>query len=228
MSWRGDPSAAMQALVHHDEAVAQLLRLIHVVGRDDERHAGLLEPEQLVPQHVAGLRVEAGGRLVEQQQVGVVDQAAGDREAALHAAGQVLDLRLRLLGDLRELQQLLRALAAGGTVDAEVAAVDVEVVEHVELVVERVLLRAHAEPATDRRAVGGGVHAEDPQLAGAHRAHRRDHPHRARLAGTVGAEEAERLATAHLHVDALDGLEVAERLAQSPCRDHGFCHRRRP
>jgi hypothetical protein len=58
------------ALVHHDQAVAELLCLIHVVGRDHQRHAGLLEPEQPVPQHVPGLRVEAGRRLVEEEHVG--------------------------------------------------------------------------------------------------------------------------------------------------------------
>ena len=54
-------------LVHDDEPVAQLLGLVHVVGREDERHAALLEPVQAVPQQVAGLRVEAGRRLVEEQ-----------------------------------------------------------------------------------------------------------------------------------------------------------------
>jgi hypothetical protein len=37
------------------------------VRRDDERDALALEPEQSVPQDMAGLRVEAGRRLVEQQ-----------------------------------------------------------------------------------------------------------------------------------------------------------------
>ena len=98
-----------QALVHDDQPVAELLGLVHVVGGDHQRDAGLLEPEQLVPQHVAGLRVEAGGGLVEQQQVGAVDQAAGDREPALHAAGEVLDPGLRLVGERDELEQLVDA-----------------------------------------------------------------------------------------------------------------------
>ena len=47
-----------------------------------------------------------------------------------------------------------------------------------------------------------------------HRRHAADHPHRRRLAGTVRAEEAERLAALHLDVDAVDGGEVAEALDQ--------------
>ena len=57
-------------LVHDDEAVAQLLGLVHVVGGQDQRHAALLEPVQPVPEQVPGLRVEAGRRLVEEEQVG--------------------------------------------------------------------------------------------------------------------------------------------------------------
>ena len=98
-------------LVHDDEPVAQLLGLVHVVGRQDERHAALLEPVQAVPQQVAGLRVEAGRRLVEEQHVGLVDQRAGDRQAPLHAARQRLDLVVGALGQLGELEQLVGAAA---------------------------------------------------------------------------------------------------------------------
>ena len=52
-------------LVHDDEPVAQLLRLVHVVGRQDERHALLLEPVEALPEQVARLGVEAGRGLVE-------------------------------------------------------------------------------------------------------------------------------------------------------------------
>ena len=89
---RGEPSATISRLVHDHEPVAQLLRLVHVVGRQHERHAALLEPVQPIPQQVARLRVEAGGRLVEEQELRLVDQAARDRQAPLHAARQWLDL----------------------------------------------------------------------------------------------------------------------------------------
>ena len=70
---------------------------------------------------------------------------------------------------LHEVEQLVGPLADLGLGDPEVAAVDVEVVADVELVVEGVLLRADPEPAADRRPVGGRVHPEDPQLAAADR-----------------------------------------------------------
>ena len=62
------------AVVHDDEAVAELLGLVHVVGRQDQRHTRALEPEQPVPQDVARLRVQPGGGLVQQQDLGTADQ----------------------------------------------------------------------------------------------------------------------------------------------------------
>ena len=154
------------ALVHHHEPVAELLGLVHVVRRQHQRHALLLEPEQPLPDDVAGLRVEAGRRLVEQQHLGPVDQRPRDGEPALHAAGEVLDLGLRLLGELHEVEQLLApTLRTSARGQAEEAAVDVEVVPDVQLHVEGVLLGAHADARPDLGAVGGGVEPEDAQLA---------------------------------------------------------------
>ena len=56
-------------LVHDHEPIAELLRLVHVVRREDERHALLLEAVEAVPERVPRLRVEAGGRLVEEHQL---------------------------------------------------------------------------------------------------------------------------------------------------------------
>ena len=158
-------------LVHDDEPVAQLLGLVHVVGRQDERHAPLLEPVQPLPEQVARLRVEAGRGLVEEQDRGLVDQRAGDRQPPLHAARQRLDLVVRPLGQLGELEQLVAAARGLRPRHAEVAAVDHEVVVDRELRVQRVLLGHDAQPAADPRAVGVRVEVEDPERA---RGHRRD------------------------------------------------------
>ena len=56
--------------VHHDEALAQLLGLVHVVGRDDQRDALAPQPVEPVPQQVAGLGVQSRGGLVEDEQFG--------------------------------------------------------------------------------------------------------------------------------------------------------------
>ena len=210
------------ALVHHDEAVAELLGLVHVVGRQHERDALLLEPVQAVPQDVAGLRVETGGRLVEEQQLGVVDQRAGDRHPPLHPARQRVDLARGPFRELHEVEQLGRAALALGPREVEVAAVDDQVLGDGQLVVELVGLRHDAEAGPDLAAVRGGLEAEHPQRPGGRRRRAADHPHRRGLAGPVRPEEPERLAAVDLDVDAVDRREVAEPLDELARLDQRF------
>jgi hypothetical protein len=184
------------------------------VGRQDERHAALLEAIETVPQEVAGLRVEAGGGLVEEHQVGFVDETPADRQTPLEPARQVLDLVVGSLGELGEVEQVVRATGALRAAQAEVAPVQHEVLAHRQLVVERVLLGHDPEAGTDLRAVAVRILAEHPQRAAGHRRDAADHPHRRRLASAIGPEEAERFAARYIEVDGVDCGEVVEAFGQ--------------
>src|SRR5947208_915985 len=82
-----------RAAVDDRDAVAEL-GLVHVVGDHEERHAlTLAERAQVIPDVLAGLRVEPERRLVEEQNLRMVQHAAGDLEAPLHAAGEGLHER---------------------------------------------------------------------------------------------------------------------------------------
>ena len=63
------------------------------------------------------------------------------------------------VGQLDEVEELVGALRALLARQAEVAPVDQEVLADGQLVVERVVLRHHAEPRADLRAVPARVHA---------------------------------------------------------------------
>ena len=125
-----------------------------------------LQPVEPLPQQVPRLRVEPGRRLVEQQQLGLVDERPRDREPPLHAARQRIDAVVAPVAELHELEQLL-----GPPPDLGVAAGrssarrSCRLSQHGELGVEVVLLRHDTEPGADARAVGRGVQAEHAQLA---------------------------------------------------------------
>ena len=202
-------------LVHDDEAIAELLGLVHVVGRQDERRASLLEPVEAVPDEVACLWVEASRRLVEEHEARLIDQRAGDRQAPLHAAGQRLDLGIGAIGQLDELEQVGGPPARLAPGQVEVAAIDDEVVAGGHLLVEPIFLGDDADPRPDRRTAGVRIHPEDPELATRPRRDAADHAHRRRLPRPVRAEEAECLATRDVEVDRVDGRERAEALGQA-------------
>ena len=89
------------AVVHDGDAVAEALGFVHVVGRKDDGAAVELELVDQIPKLAAGLRVEAGGGLVEEQKIGIADQGAGQREALLLAAGKGSDAGVLFFVELR-------------------------------------------------------------------------------------------------------------------------------
>ena len=68
--------------------VGEALRLVHVVGGEEDRLAEVAQAGDHVPGLAPRRGVEAGGRLVEEEQLGVADQRHADVEAALLAAGE--------------------------------------------------------------------------------------------------------------------------------------------
>ncbi len=78
----GVPSAITFAVVDHRDAVGELVGLVEVLrGQQHRRAVGDDGPDD-VPHLVAAARVEAGGGLVEEQQVGRVDHGRRDVERA--------------------------------------------------------------------------------------------------------------------------------------------------
>ena len=104
LSFSGESSAFELAVIDDRDAIAQLVGFVHVVRRDEDREVALLlDLLQHLPDGDARDRIEAGRRLVEEEDARLVDQAARDLDAAPHAARQVLHL---LVGPLRELDGL--------------------------------------------------------------------------------------------------------------------------
>ena len=67
LSFAGRVEREEPAVVDDGQPVAELVGLLHVVGREEDRLAVDVELAEDLPQRDAALRVEAGGRLVEEQ-----------------------------------------------------------------------------------------------------------------------------------------------------------------
>ena len=213
------------ALVDDHEPIAELLGLVHVVGRQQQRGALLLEAEQPVPEDVSRLGVEAGRRLVEQQHARVVDERPRDGEPPLHAARERVDLRLALVFELGEGEQFVGAFCDELARQTEVPPVHQQVLADPQLGVEVVGLRHDAELRPDLWAEPVGVEPEDRQVSGGARRDRADHAHGRRLARAVRAEQPERLARCDLERDAVDGGELAVSLHEVSGDDDWLRHK---
>ena len=100
-------SAMTRAVVHDHDALGELVGLVEVVRGEEDRRAGRpAQVDDVLPEVGAAVRVEAGRRLVEEQQLGAVDEPERDVEPALLAARERLHLPVRDLVELERLDEL--------------------------------------------------------------------------------------------------------------------------
>ena len=159
-----DPAQLLQlALVEDGDPVADVLHVGQQVAAHDDRLALLLQVQDQVF-HVPGAdRVQAGGRLVQQDQLGIVDQGLGQADAAGHALGILFQLPPLGPREAHHLDQPPHPLAADFGRHVEQLPVEIERFFGVEEAVEVGFFRQVADPLV----LGdlGGVFAEDQGLA---------------------------------------------------------------
>ena len=201
------PWATISPVAQDRHAVGEVLGLVHVVGGEEDRLAERLQPLDHVPGLAPRGRVEAGRRLVEEDQVGVADDPDRDVGAAFLAAGERADPGVALVAEPDQLDRLVDRPRA------------------------RRRSRRRARPPRARSAAG---RARTPAGPGRRACARRgsgwpgstpstetsppsalavalEDLDRRRLAGAVGAEEAEDLAGGDLEVDAAHRLAARRR-----------------
>ena len=216
-SWRSDDlvgRALRQQLAVGDvgELVAAL-GLVHVVRADQHRDAARREPVQLFPEVAPRLRIDAGGRLVEQQQLAA--RAACRRRARAAASSRPrASRRAASRARCRPSPSSARSTASRRVRHLVDARDEVEVLADRQVLPEREALRHVADVALDLVALAQDVVAEAGAGAGVRREQAAHHADRGGLAAAVRAEEAEDLAALHLQRQVLDDVLVAEVLVQ--------------
>ncbi len=120
----------------------------------DDGRAGVPGAPHLGEQALARLEIDADGRLVEQQDARLVDDAAGEVQASLHAAGQRLGGIVRAL-EQADVRERAWARRAGPASSEPLHAGEVpHVLKRGEAGIQRELLRHEADR---RRAPGAGA-----------------------------------------------------------------------
>ena len=188
----------LAAMVDDDQGVAQALRLIHEMRGEEQRLAGRLELLQAFPDQMAGLRVEAGGRLVEKNDVGIVDQGPGQGQATLHTAGQRRNPGVGLAAQAGKFKQRGDARLDLGVGQTKIAAEDQQVFGAGEIGVEVVELRHDANTGAGRLRRRRDGMAVQLDAAAVRPGQAEAKTQRRRLAGAIRPEQAKTLAGRHL------------------------------
>ena len=149
-------------------------------------------------------------RLVHQDQLGVVDQRAGDRGALLHAAGQLVGIFVFEAGEADHGQQLARPLPAFAVGKAKNLRRQQDVLQHPAPFQQQRLLEHHADVA---RRVEGMLARADAHLAGVVVVKTRENLQQRRLAATRRADQRHQLAGLDVETRVRDGEELLVTLA---------------
>ena len=184
------------AVVHRHQPV-EALGLVHVSRGDDHAHLRPARADRVdeIPELAARQGIDAGRRLVEDEQVGVVDERAAEAELLLHAAGKLAGgTRFELL-QARRRKKLVDLGATLRRRQSEQAAEEVDVLEHGERWIEIAAetLRHIGDAAADLAQcllVGDGL-VEDEDFARLNCLHPRDEAEQSRLADAVRPDHAD-------------------------------------
>jgi len=182
------------ASIHHADPPRDRHRLFLVVSDDDEGHAEPpLQLHQFELRAFAQLLVERGQRLVEQQNPRAARQRARQRHALLLTAGELIGLALLEAFELDQRHHLGHAGIDLRTRHARALQPECDVVPHVEMGKQRVVLKHHVDRTLVRQDLRDvlAVQQDAPLIR---RLESGKHPQQRGLAATTGAEQREKLA----------------------------------
>ena len=218
---------AGRARGHHRALGAQEHRLLNAVSDEDDGLAVLRPyPQQFQVHLLAGQRVERAERLVHQDQLGVVDQGAGDRRALLHAAGQLVGVFVLRALEPDHVQQFQPALAARLRRQTQDFGRQQHVLEDAPPLQQQRLLEHHADIAP---GIEGVLAAADPDLAAVMAMQAREQLEHGGLAAAGRPDQRDEFARLDVEthvgdrkkllapraVDLADAVQADERLAHS-------------
>ena len=143
------------ALGENRDAVAQRLGVAQDVRAEEDRAAAIAQIENQRSHVAATERIEAGHRLVEDDELGIVDERLGDAHALKHALRELPQLEPAFAADADLVEQTARA---GATIAARVAEEPREIRQQFlgsQVVVEVRILRQVADAALDVEVADG-------------------------------------------------------------------------
>ena len=149
------------AVVDHGDPIRELVRLLEVLGGQQERRSLADELAHDRPDLVAAARVEPGRRLVEEEDPRPRQQARREVEPAAHPAGVGARRAVGGVGEVEALEQLVRTLPRLRRREVEEAAEHHQVLAAREDLVDRRELPRQAEQLADGGRVVDDVVTED-------------------------------------------------------------------
>src|ERR1044071_762626 len=198
------------AVVHDRHAIAELFGFLHVVRGDDDGAACAFDSFDEIPELPPRLGIEAGGGLVEKEELGIGDEGARERQPLLLTTRQLPHATVALLPELDRIEDFLE-----GTGPLVEAAKELQGLGDGEFVGELGFLERDPEALAQGSGAGLPGFAEDANLTRVGLVQPLADLDGGGLAGAIGAEQTEAFAGADLEIEPVDGDDILVGLAEA-------------
>ena len=209
------------ALGHRSQPV-EALGLLHIGGGDQHAHALAARPDAVdqIPELPARQRIDAGRGLVEDEQVGIVDQRAAQAELLFHAAGKLAHRPVGEGGEPGGAQQFVDARPPLGPVLTIEPAEEMQVLgdrqSRIEIAPQPLRHEGDAGVALLPMRGRGDIAAQHAHLAGLQPLGAGDEAQQGRFAGTIGSDQPGHAAGGNRHRDVLQRRDLAIAMRHVP------------
>ena len=149
-------------------------------------------------------RVEAGQRLVEDDQTGIVHQCARQRHLLAHAFGKSFAALVQMRLEPERHQKIMRRGLGRIGIDAPEAGDEFEIFQWRQLVIDHRLVRHPRHDLLGGDGICERIDAQYRDRAGVGAQQAGHHPQCRGLAGAVGAEQGVEFASAHGQIERVD------------------------
>ena len=223
----------MRAVAQADDAVGEPADVGHAVRDVEDRDAAFAQPVDHLEQPVRLGARQRGGRLVEDQHLGLMRHGARDRHHLAVGERQVADLGVEVDVEPHARGDFARLVAHPARIEEKLRARAVQPVErqvgrdierHDDAVID---VLVHGHDAGPDRFGGGGrrkVLAVERDRAAVAVIDAADDAHEGGFAGAVGAHQHGDLAGVQLKADAAKHLRRTKGFPQVRYAEYGFCH----
>ncbi len=174
------------------------------------------------PQVAARDRIDAERRLVEEQQLGLVDQRAGQAQLLLHPAGQLARQAIPKRAEPGEPEQPVQSSPSFLGRHVVQVGVEIEVLLHGEVRVQAESLGHVGDAGLRRLRIRRQALAQHDRVPARGPKHARQHTERGGLAGPIRPDETEQLPPTDLEAELVDRGHVRESTNQPVETDGGF------
>ena len=176
----------------------------------DEKGDPLLpgQGDEFFPKTIPSDGVDAGGGLIEDEQLRRMDHCHGEGQALTHAQGQFLGAGLQIGFQTEARRQFRDALGNPPRRQPIEPGVEIQVAPHADLAIEGEGLGHKPQALAQGRVLGRHRLTEDPGLAGAGWQQPSQHAHGGRFAAAVRTEKTKDLPWMNVQADVRHGDEV--------------------